>query len=523
MDFIEERASGPRPWLVILFCVIYAFAGLTGHDPWKTDDALHLGIAHGFFTTNDWRIPALAGEPVPEAEPLYHWVAASTAGLTQSVLPFHDGARLASALFIVAFLLAIGGASRRLYGVEAGWGAPLLAIGTLGLLVPLHEAQPASAILACSAIVYWGVAMLGKQPLAGAIVAGCGIATAFLAGGLGASLPLIALLLLPLSQGRWASVLVAMIVGTMVAAIWPLALFYQAPDFLNAWWASEKLTLAGHDGFSLIHLQWLSWFGWPVLYIALWTLWSDRRQFLTPALTLPLLGLVLALTWFLFHEARLPAMLPLVTPMILLATSGSARLRRGAANAWDWFGMMTVSIVAAFIWLGTTAIYLGWPAKLARNIARLAPGFAGQLWLPTIFVALAATLLWLAMLLNLPRSPWRVATRWGAGVTVVWTLLVVLWLPWIDYGKTYRPVVASLRRALPEDSGCIGRSNLGLGQRAVLDYFAGIRTRSNAERCRWLIGQFSSPDATDPVGWNRVWESRRPGDRTEIWRLYRKA
>jgi hypothetical protein len=127
------------------------------------------------------------------------------------------------------------------------------------------------------------------------------------------------------------------------------------------------------------------------------------------------------------------------------------------------------------------------------------------------------------MLINLPRSPWRVATRWGAGVTAVWALLVALWLPWIDYGKTYRPVIASLRHTLPADAGCIGRRNLGLGQRAVLDYFANIRTRNSAEQCRWLIGQFASPDAVDPEGWTRVWEGHRPGDRTETWRLYRKG
>ena len=36
--------------------------GLIGHDPWRSDDAIHLAIAHG-FTTGDWLVPRVAGEP----------------------------------------------------------------------------------------------------------------------------------------------------------------------------------------------------------------------------------------------------------------------------------------------------------------------------------------------------------------------------------------------------------------------------------------------------------------------------
>jgi hypothetical protein len=121
----------------------------------------------------------------------------------------------------------------------------------------------------------------------------------------------------------------------------------------------------------------------------------------------------------------------------------------------------------------------------------------------------------------MPRSPWRVASRWAAGVTVMWALLAFLWMPWIDYGKTYRPVFASLRAALPEKPGCIGRRGLGLPQRAMLDYFAGLRTRWQSADCDWLLTQ-DRPDETELAGWQKVWEGHRPGDHNELLRLYRR-
>ena len=186
--------------------------------------------------------------------------------------------------------------------------------------------------------------------------------------------------------------------------------------------------------------------------------------------------------------------------------------------------MMTLSIAAALVWLGFSALQAGWPEKIAANAARLEPGFVGHFSAPAFLIALAATIAWVLALMRLPRSPWRVVSRWAVGVTIAWTLLVALLMPWIDYGKTYRPVIASLRQALPEDtgSGCIGRLSLGAPQRAALDYFGGIRTRWGNRICPWLIMQ-GGPEEETPDGWTKTWEGHRPGDRSEWLRLYRRS
>lgn len=518
----ESRQPAPFAWLVLALCAAYLVAGTTGHDPWKSEDAVGLAITHGFFSGNGWLVPGIAGEFWPDAEPLYHWLAAGTAALTQGFLPFHDGARLASALFGGLFLFLLAGTARSLYGPDASRGAPLLAIGTLGLLVPLHEAQPAAAVLAATAGVYWGSALLAERPLTGALMMGGGLGATFLAGGLGGLLPPLVLLAVPLMQRRWAALAVAISLAVAVGTSWPMLLGRHAPAFLDAWWGSELASILPHDAVSLGHAKLLGWFAWPVLFIAPWAIWRGRRQLATPGMALPLLGAMVALVWYLAHDAKPATLLPLMPPLILLAAAGTASLRRGAANAWDWFGMMTLSIAAALVWLGSVAMQSGWPPKIAHNFAKLEPGFVAHFSLPALLVALFATAAWFLALWRLPRSPWRVAIRWAAGITVVWVLLTTLWMPWIDYGKTYRPVVAELRQVLPADAGCIGRRGVGAPQRAALDYFAGIRTRAGSKGCQWLIAQGSQHDAA-PAGWQKVWEGHRPGDRGEWLRLYRRS
>ncbi|MDR2001237.1 MAG: hypothetical protein LBP94_06885 [Zoogloeaceae bacterium] len=521
LTFEPRQPAGPLPWLVLVICLAYLLAGSIGHDPWKSEDTIGIAVAHDFYTGSDWLKPTLAGEAWTETAPLWHWTAAATATLTGAFLPFHDGARLASALFGGLFLLLLALTARRLYDKDAGWGAPLLAVGTLGLLMPLHEAQPASAILATMAGVYWGATLLAERPWRGALVMGVSLAASFLAGGLSGTLPLLILLLVPLLQKRYSAALIAACTGVALAAIWLLLIAQYEPAWGAAWWPHQFSAIEPRLGLTAEHAKFLGWFAWPVLYVAPWAIWRNRQRLTSPDIGIPLLGALSGLVWFLTHETNVSNALPIIPPLILLAATGSARLRRGAANAWDWFGMTTFTITAALVWLGYSALQLGWPPKLAASALRLEPGFVAQFSFLALLVALTATLGWIFILTRLPRSPWRVVSRWAAGLTVFWILLIALWVPWIDYGKTYRPVVASLQQTLPAGAGCIGRLSLGVPQRAVLAYHGGIRTRVDGKDCDWLIIQ-SGPKEAAPDGWTRVWEGHRPGDRNERLRLYKR-
>ena len=90
---------------VCVVALLWLFAGLIGHDPWKPEEAQYFGVAYEMFQTGDFVVPTLAGEPYVRNPPLSPIVATLVAHALVPVLPFHDAARLSSGLFMALTLL----------------------------------------------------------------------------------------------------------------------------------------------------------------------------------------------------------------------------------------------------------------------------------------------------------------------------------------------------------------------------------------------------------------------------------
>lgn len=521
----------PTGGSLLLLCGVFLLAGLIGHDPWKVDDAMHLGVAYEFATQGDWLRPRIGHDPWFVTPPLYHWIAGLLGSLGKDWLAFADAARLATAMFGALLLWGLGQAALALHGdADSHRGAPLLLLGTLGLLTPIHDAQPAILLLAAQAFFLHGLARIPSVPRSAAPIMALSLAAALLSAGTLALFLTLPVLAISLALAPWRSrisllfLILGVLGGLALAALWPILLAWQQPELLPLLWKAEeaRLTLRFGAARTLDHVALLGWAAWPLLPLAGWSLWINRRQLSAPGLLLPLAATLAALITIILWEVPRPLQhLPIYVPLALLAVAGVPRLRRGAANAFDWFGMMTFTLVGGLIWLGGIAMITGEPARVAKNFLKAEPGFVGQFKLLPLLAALLLTGLWLWSLFRLPKSPWRAVTHWAIGMTLTWGLLACLWMPWIDYGKTYRPVALSLEQALTGNRKCINARNLGDSQKASLRYFIGLAPIGRPD-CPWLLTQSTERKEPAPEGWHLVWTGHRPGDRLEKLRLYRR-
>lgn len=528
----------PSGWVLAVLLVVYIFTGLIGHDPWKHDDAISIGIAYDMVTNGNWLMPQLAGQPYPDA-PLYYWVATITAHLFSWLLPVHDAARLASGLFTLLALTFILLAARELHGRDHAAAGPLILAGSIGFLFHAHEAQPMLAALTANTAAFWALTLMPRRPGFSAMVFGTAVATGFLANGL---LPV--LTLLPVTAfSLWLSadrkknlklLALALALALLLCGLWLLPLQLASPDYLATFFQREVAALTKPvQAFANIlrYLNLLLWYAWPALPLAAWALWSKRRLLRTTPLALPIFSFVsILLILGLSTELRSAAALLLLPPLVLLAVPGVSSLRRGAANSFDWFGMMLFTFLAAVVWIVWNAMVFGWPERLARQAVRLEPGFVGHFSLIAFVFSILATSLWFWLIVTSPRSPMRGIMHWMSGLTLFWLLIATLWMPWIDYGKSYRPLSASLARTLPAKNYCVANANLPDSILASLDYFDRIRTvplkSAAGKACNWLLiqGETRDPAAISAAGWRKVWEGKRPGDRrdSDIFHLFRR-
>lgn len=524
-----------RPALFALLLLTYLIPGLIGHDPWKPEDAIGIGIVHQMLGHGQWLLPHLAGEPYFDDGPLYYWIAALTAKLSSPVLAAADGARLANGVLTGCTLAFVYLAARRLYGRLEGSSAVLVLLGCLGLLVHAHETLAEIGMLAGQALGWYGIALALRRPLIGGWVLGAGLGTAALCKGVAAVIaPAVVALAVPLVSSAWrrreylltlhaAALLLAGILGGWLAFV-----EQHSPGLVRTWWYANAAQFGAPPANVLAYWgQTLAWTTWPAWPLAIWTLWERRRRAFEPGTRMLIAAAAASLAVLVvLRDPREVYALPLLLPLALLAGGGVPSLRRGAANGLAWFGVMSAGFFGALAWLGWIAMMTGVPPAIAHDFAKLEPGHVPHFSWIVFGFALAFTLAWLWLVLRAQRSALRSVTYWAAGITLLWGLVMTLLLSWIDYGRSYQQVALSLKKALPTGVRCIESRGLGESQRAVFDYHAEIVTepaeRNESGRCPLLLVQ-ARPDENTRLepGWKLIWEGRRPRDR-ERYRLYER-
>lgn len=528
---IGERA---KTRLLIILSIIWICMGLVGHEPWKPDESQSISIVKSMLNGENFIAPVAVGDQRMEYPPLYHLSAAGTAKLLSPILNTHDAARLVTGLWMAITLLMVGMIGRELWGYGAGRQTTFIFLGSFGLVLTAHLLRPEVAGLAGSAMGFYALALAKRRPYRAAVLFGSGVGIGFLATGLIAPLTLIATaIILPALFSAWRtkSYLVVLSVAALFAApwliIWPLLAWFYAPEVFLVWW---QRSIANIDGYNYwYYIKTLSWYALPALPLALWGLWSYRKQLLRdPKFQLPIVFFLTSLA--LIGTSNSPTetnALIFLLPLAALAGGGVETLKRGAAGLLNWFGLMLFGTMAFLIWLGWFAMQFDWPAKLNERMQFLSGLSEPVMGWVGLIIALAITIVWLLVINNSRRSNRAAVTDWAVGSTMVWSLLMCLWLPWIDSAKSYAGVMHGIAQSVPKQFNCMQSANLGSAQEALLDYYTDIRVNAvqrDVQCDLYLIqDERSSPRIKLNKEWKLIWEGKRAAERRESFRLYQRV
>ena len=560
---LTAPATKKLPRLALLgLAFVYIVAGLFGRDPWKTDDVV--GVATMLTALRQgadaWLLPQVGHLAHAQDGPMVTWVGALAIWLAGPIIGELNAARLPNllwfglttwALWYGTYLLGrrpeaqplalpFGGEPTvRDYGRMLADAALLLLIATAGILLRTHETSEVPAIMAFQATAYYAAARMLDRPLLGAAVLALSVAGAFLTRSWPGTLPIVialGLLLQPRSPlwpvRRW--LLAAMGVGALLALAWWIPAARTSEYWVRNWqlW-NESVFGVPQIGDALRTLRDMPWFLWPTWPLAILAVWRWRDWLTAPHVWVPLsfaLGTLLLLPAMV--QPSEPEFMMLVVPCAVLAAFSLPTLRRGIVNTLDWFAVMCFSLTAATVWLGWVALHFGWPRKIAGNIARQTAGFEPQIsWLACL-AAVAVTLAWVAVVRwrvrTKPAVLWRGTVLSACGLATTWALLVLLWLPAVDYARSYRTVSAELAEAIERErrpGECLRALSVGAGQRASFLVFEGIDFTYDSA-CTLVLQQTSRESVRDGTAAYSdsaavLWEGSRRADRHELFRLLR--
>ncbi len=563
---------------MLAFCVAYILPGFFGRAPWKNEDIASFGVMRELASgMGNWLAPQLPGSTGLADSLIAYWLGA----IAIKGLPFLDASLAARVPFMLLLALtllatwyaiyylarspqaqpvafAFGGEAAPVDYARAMADAGLLALlACLGLAQLSHETTPALAQLGFTSLVFYALAA-SQYRRALSIV---GPAFGLVVGLVGLTLsgaPAVALLLgigglaVQWTHLKWGQSEDGGVSGRGSDSADPaaerkrsqqwafllvctLALAGLLASLLDLWrWRLQLPGSAGQTAWS----DWkrlgrlLLWFAWPAWPLALWTLWRWRGQLASRHVALPLWFAGVSVLATLTTSAADRSLLLSLPPLAALAAFALPTFKRSVASLIDWFTLLFFTGCSVIIWVVWIAMQTGVPRQPAANVAKLAPGFEPEFSVFIFLVALAATLAW-AWLVRWRAGAhraaiWKSLVLPAGGATLCWLLLMTLWLPLLDYARSYGAISRQIA-SLVDKSACVEIYGISAAQAAALQYHGGLTLKpSNSQAgCPFLV-----VDADEQASMSRVvnlpdWAFQatlsRPTDKAENVLLFKRV
>ena len=568
---IAQSAVRRLPRLaLLLFCTAYVLPGFFGRAPWKNDDIAAFGVMQELaLNWGNWLSPQLLGQTNGFDALLPYWLGA----LAIQILPFLDPAfavRIPFMLLLALSLLATwygiyylarspqaqpvafafgGEASPTDYARAIADAGVLALIASLGLAQLSHETTPALAQLGFTALIFYAMAASPYRSATKVL----GPASGLLVGLTGLALsgaPTLAMLLgiggalvewAHMSWGnnarteasdkaskhqswQWLLLIVGITASVALLAwvldLWRWRIHLPGTGEQSAWTDWRKLA------------RLLLWFTWPAWPLAMWTLWRWRMQLASRHVALPLWFVAVAVLATLTTPSADRSLLLSLPPMAALAAFALPTLKRSVASLIDWFTLLFFTVSGIIIWVVWIAMQTGVPHQPAANVARLAPGFEPSFSWFAFLLAIGATLAW-AWLVKWRTGAhrtalWKSLVLPAGGATLCWLLLMTLWLPLLDYARSYAPMSRQVAKQMGKTS-CAEIYGINSAQAAALQYHGKITLRQAAPDagCDFLIvdadSQSTLGNAVNLPDWAFWATLNRPADKNENVLLFKRV
>ncbi|NJM44329.1 MAG: hypothetical protein HC858_10800 [Brachymonas sp.] len=143
-----------------------------------------------------------------------------------------------------------------------------------------------------------------------------------------------------------------------------------------------------------------------------------------------------------------------------------------------------------------------------------------------------ATTAWLAVLVwraGRHRSAvWKSLVLPATGAVMSWVLLTTLWMPMLNQGRSYAPLVARVQVTLAQHNfqqgDCVAEIGLTPAQRVAMRFHGQLTMRPVSENCRFMVGDADALRELPLAGWQELQSYRRRGSAdVETLVLYRRA
>ena len=554
----------PR-WILWTLCLAYVLPGFMGRTPWKADDmeafGFMLNLAQSWGSESvAWLKPTLLGQTDNAAALLPYWLGAWAIQMAPKGMPMDTAAHLPfiallgltlAATWYAVYALARTPAAQPVtfaFGGEAkpadyaraiADGGLLALLACLGLARLSHEATPALAQLSFSALLFFALASLARKRLVALLCAAVAIFGLALSGA-----PALAMIL-----GAGGAIVMALDTGQpqslrvrKVDVAWVLIICLATAAITSALGLWRWRIASSHLFEIKAMTRLLLWFTWPAWPLALWTLWRWRYQLKSvsanPHLSLPLwfLSVAIATTWVSGLSDR--ALLISLPALATLAAFALPTLKRSVSAFIDWFTLLFFSVGALIIWTVWLSMQTGFPAQPAINVARLAPGFVLEFSMTAFIIASLATLAWASLVkwrAGRHRSAlWKSMVLPASGAILCWLLVMTLWLPLLDFGRSYAPLVNKVRSMMGA-TDCVHYFGLTKAQGAAFQFHGQLKlipiaTRADkastdASHCAWLVVDTQAlalfHKEVDASAWTQHATVRRPSDNNEDIVLFR--